>query len=171
MTGIGGGTLRDLLIGAGPVFWIGDPRDVLVCILVAAATFSLGPRRIGIFDGGKRGRALLWADALGLALFAVMGPARRWRPACRPCRPSPSEPSRRPSVGSFAISSPGTTPLVLRQEIYVTAAALGAAVMVGLIKLGFHPFNCATAGFAAAFTLRALALLRGWSLPAFPRRD
>ena len=171
VTGIGGGTLRDLLIGAGPVFWIGDPPDVLVCILVAAATFSLGPRRIGIFDGGKRGRALLWADALGLALFAVIGTGKALAAGV-------------PALSAVALGTitatfggiirdllAGTTPLVLRQEIYVTAAALGAAVMVGLIKLGFEPFNCASAGFAAAFTLRALALLRGWSLPAFPRRD
>src|SRR3712207_127210 len=65
----------------------------------------------------------------------------------------------------------GTTPLVLRQEIYVTAAALGAAVMVGLQALGLDAFLSAAAGFVAALTLRALALLRGWSLPAFPKRD
>jgi uncharacterized membrane protein YeiH len=60
---------------------------------------------------------------------------------------------------------------VLRQEIYVTAAALGAAVMVALQALGLDPFLSAAVGFASAFTLRALALLRGWSLPAFPKRD
>jgi uncharacterized membrane protein YeiH len=60
---------------------------------------------------------------------------------------------------------------VLRQEIYVTAAALGATVMVSLLATGLNAFLCAAAGFTAAFTLRALAILRGWSLPAFPARD
>jgi uncharacterized membrane protein YeiH len=60
---------------------------------------------------------------------------------------------------------------VLRQEIYVTAAALGASVKVALQAAGLDPFVSAAAGFAAAFTLRALAILRGWSLPAFPARD
>ncbi len=171
VTGVGGGTLRDLLIGTRPVFWVGDPTDVLVCLLVAAATFCLGPRRIGIFDGGLRGRALLWADALGLALFAVVGTERALA-------------AEVPALSAIALGTvtatfggiirdmlAGTTPLVLRQEIYVTAAALGAGVMVGLKSLGVDPVMSAAAGFAAAFILRALALLRGWSLPAFPPRD
>ncbi|WP_262297359.1 hypothetical protein [Microvirga sesbaniae] len=56
------------------------------------------------------------------------------------------------------------------EEIYVTAATLGASVMVALQAAGMEPFLSGAAGFAAAFTLRALPLLRGWSLPAFPRR-
>jgi uncharacterized membrane protein YeiH len=171
VTGVGGGTLRDLLIGADPVFWVGDPTDVLVCLVVAAATFCLGPRRIGVFDGGLRGRALLWADALGLALFAVVGTGKALAAGV-------------PALSAVALGTvtatfggiirdmlAGTTPLVLRQEIYVTAAALGAAVMVGLIGFEIDPVIGASAGFAASFILRALALLRGWSLPAFPRRD
>jgi uncharacterized membrane protein YeiH len=137
---------------------------------VAAAIFCLGPRRIGVFDG-KRGRALLWADALGLALFAVVGTGKALAAGV-------------PALSAVALGTitatfggiirdllAGMTPLVLRQEIYVTAAALGAGVMVGLQTLGIEPVACAVGGFAAAFILRALALLRGWSLPAFPRRD
>lgn len=171
VTGVGGGTLRDLLLGTRPVFWVGDPSDVIVCLVVAGVIFCLGPRRVGIFDGGKRGRALLWADALGLALFAVVGTGKALAAGV-------------PAISAIALGTvtatfggiirdmlAGTTPLVLRQEIYVTAAALGAGVMVGLQALGLDPVACGVAGFAAAFALRALALLRGWSLPAFPRRD
>jgi uncharacterized membrane protein YeiH len=43
--------------------------------------------------------------------------------------------------------------------------------MVALQALGLDPFFSAALGFAAAFSLRALAILRGWSLPAFPARD
>lgn len=170
-TGVGGGTLRDLLLGNRPVFWVGDPTDVVVCLVVAGLTFCLGPRRIGIFDGGKRGLALLWADALGLALFAVVGTAKALVVGA-------------PALSAIVLGTvtatfggiirdilAGTTPLVLRQEIYVTAAALGAGVMVGLKATGLDPLTCAISGFAAAFVLRALAILRGWSLPAFPRRD
>jgi uncharacterized membrane protein YeiH len=171
LTGVGGGTIRDLLIGIRPVFWVGDPVDVLVCLIVAELVFILGPRRVTWIEGGRQGRLLLWADALGLALFAVSGTAKALGAGV-------------PALSAVALGTvtatfggiirdifAGTTPLVLRKEIYVTAAALGASVMVGLQATGLDPFVCAAAGFAAAFTLRALAILRGWSLPAFPARD
>ena len=171
LTGVGGGTLRDLLIGTRPVFWVGDPTDVLVCLIVAELVFALGPRRVAALEGGRRGRVLLWADALGLALFAITGTVKALAAGV-------------PALSAVALGTvtaafggiirdivAGTTPLVLRQEIYVTAAALGAAVLVGLRGLGLDPVWSAALGFMAAFTLRALALLRGWSLPAFPIRD
>jgi uncharacterized membrane protein YeiH len=171
VTGVGGGTLRDLLIGTQPVFWVGDPSDVLVCLFVAEIVFALGPNRVATLEGGRRGRTLLWADALGLALFSIVGTGKALTAGV-------------PALSAVALGTitatfggiirdifAGTTPLVLRQEIYVTAAALGAAVMVGLQKAGLDPFLCATAGFVAGFGLRALAILRGWSLPAFPPRD
>jgi uncharacterized membrane protein YeiH len=171
LTGVGGGTLRDLLIGTRPVFWVGDPTDVLVCLIVAELVFALGPRRVAALEGGRRGRVLLWADALGLALFAITGTVKALAAGV-------------PALSAVALGTvtaafggiirdivAGTTPLVLRQEIYVTAAALGAAVLVGLRGLGLDPVWSAALGFAAAFALRALALLRGWSLPAFPGRD
>jgi len=171
LTGVGGGTVRDLLIGARPVFWVGDPSDVLVCLIVAELVFALGPRRVAWIEGGRQGRVLIWADALGLALFAVSGTGKALAAGV-------------PALSAVALGTitatfggiirdifAGTLPLVLRQEIYVTAAALGAAVMVALQAVGLDPFVCAAAGFVAAFGLRALAILRGWSLPAFPARD
>jgi uncharacterized membrane protein YeiH len=171
VTGVGGGTLRDLLIGTRPVSWVGDPTDVLVCLLVAEIVFMLGPRRVAVMEGGRRGRTLLWADALGLALFAVVGTGKALAAGV-------------PALSAVALGTitatfggiirdifAGTTPLVLRQEIYVTAAALGAGVMVALQGLNVGPFPAAAAGFLAAFGLRALAILRGWSLPAFPPRE
>jgi uncharacterized membrane protein YeiH len=170
LTGVGGGTLRDLLIGTRPVFWVGDPSDVLVCLVVAELVFALGPKRVAALEGGRRGRVLLWADALGLALFSITGTAKALAAGV-------------PALSAVALGTitatfggiirdifAGTTPLVLRQEIYVTAAALGAAVMVALRGLGLDPTWSAAAGFAAALTLRAFAILRGWSLPTFPSR-
>lgn len=171
LTGVGGGTVRDLLIGIRPVFWVGNPTDVLVCIIVAEIVFLLGPKRVVALEGGRRGRLLLWADALGLALFAITGTSKALSAGV-------------PALSAIALGTvtatfggiirdifAGITPLVLRQEIYVTAAALGAGVTVALQGLGVDPSWSGAAGFTAAFTLRALALLRGWSLPAFPARD
>ncbi|PVE25943.1 trimeric intracellular cation channel family protein [Microvirga sp. KLBC 81] len=171
LTGVGGGTVRDLLIGTRPVFWVGDPTDVLVCLIVAEIVFALGPKNVAALEGGRRGRVLLWADALGLALFAITGAAKAMAAGV-------------PALSAIALGTitatfggiirdifAGITPLVLRQEIYVTAAALGAAVAVTLQAIGLPPSLSAAAGFAAAFGLRALAILRGWSLPTFPSRE
>src|SRR6478609_9175862 len=68
VTGVGGGTFRDLLIGA-PVFWIHDPWVAPVC-LGAAITVWFTP------EGLWRGELLEWADALGLAAYAVFGTAK-----------------------------------------------------------------------------------------------
>ncbi len=163
--------MRDLLLGASPVFWVANPRDVLICLAVASLTFVLGPRIVASIDESPRGQAVVWADALGLALFAVVGTERALAAGA-------------PAVTAVVLGAvtatfggiirdllAGVTPLVLRREIYVTAAALGAAVMVALARAGVDPALALTAGFAAAFVLRALAILRGWSLPAFPVRD
>ncbi|WP_445502213.1 trimeric intracellular cation channel family protein [Microvirga sp. G4-2] len=170
LTGVGGGTVRDLLIGIRPVFWVGDPSDVLVCLIVAETVFALGPKRVAALEGGRRGRVLLWADALGLALFAITGTVKALAAGV-------------PALSAIALGTitatfggiirdifAGITPLVLRQEIYVTAAALGAAVAVTLQAIGLPLSLSMAAGFTAAFGLRALAILRGWSLPTFPSR-
>ena len=114
---------------------------------------------------------LLWADALGLALFAVIGTQK----ALAAGAPSLSA----VALGTVTAAFGGiirdilaaTTPLVLRQEIYVTAAALGATVQVIALIAGLDTIVAGAIGFLAAFVLRALAILRRWSLPAFPVRE
>src|SRR5438034_9776084 len=59
VTGIGGGTLRDLLIGA-PVFWVHANATLLICVGAAVIAWLTSHRRFA-------GRALLWFDAAGLA--------------------------------------------------------------------------------------------------------
>ena len=67
VTGIGGGTLRDLLLGQGPVFWVHEPAYLIVCVIASGAVF------VTAHIPQSRYRVLLWFDALGLALFAVTG--------------------------------------------------------------------------------------------------
>lgn len=67
ITGVGGGTIRDVLTGALPVFWIREPHVIALCIGVSCLMFFVAhiPK--------SRLRLLLWLDALGLALFSVTG--------------------------------------------------------------------------------------------------
>lgn len=65
VTAVGGGTLRDVLIGA-PVFWMRDPTPLVICLAVAAAVWLVPPTR-------WPERALDWFDAAGLSAYAVYG--------------------------------------------------------------------------------------------------
>jgi len=169
-TGVGGGTIRDLLIGVRPVSWVASPGDVLVCLAVAGLLFALGPARVARLEDGVRGRALLWADALGMSLFAVSGAQAALAAGVPPVSAAALGAVTATFGGIIRDLLAGTVPLVLRREIYVTAAALGAGVVAAGHAWGVPTPVAAACGFAAAFALRALALLRGWSLPAFPAR-
>ena len=70
VTGIGGGTLRDLLLGIRPVFWINDQTYLLVAVAAAVLTILTG--RLWI----RLEKALAVADAFGLSIFAVIGAER-----------------------------------------------------------------------------------------------
>jgi uncharacterized membrane protein YeiH len=169
VTGVGGGTLRDLMLGVAPVFWVRDPAQVLVCILIGLATFVAGRRGIRLLSSDLR-RLILWTDSLGLALFAVTGAARALEAGASSIVAI--------ALGTMTATFGGIirdllcaeTPIVLRSEIYVTAAAFGAGVQaLGLLALS--PTLAMVTGFVAAFGLRSLALVRGWSLPRFPSDD
>ncbi len=163
VTGIGGGTLRDLLIGA-PVFWVLNPGYLGVCIAAAGAVWAVGDRL-------QRLRTLLWLDALGLAAYCVIGASKAadWG----------APPLVAVVMGVLSASFGGVVRDVLagepsalhRKEIYITAAVAGAAAFVLLRLLGLSEPVAGGAGMAAAFALRAGALVRGWSLPGFGPGD
>lgn len=168
VTGIGGGTLRDLLIGRLPVFWVGQPLSLAVTTAVAVLVFFVAHRI------ESRYRLLLWLDALGLALFAGLG--------ARIALLHDTQAAVAVLLGTMTATFGGILrdvlcaelPLILRREIYVTAAALAATVYVVLDRLAVAPDLALLAGVIAGFALRALALAKGLSLPAYrarPGRD
>ena len=63
----------------------------------------------------------------------------------------------------------GEPSILLRPELYVTAAALSAALFVILAVWGVALLPAAGLAALAGFTLRALAIVRGWSIPAYSR--
>jgi uncharacterized membrane protein YeiH len=166
VTGIGGGSVRDMLLGQ-PVFWVGDPSDVLICVGVATATFLIGSR-IPAGAGMMRPRSLLlWADALGLAIFAVTGAAKAMASGAHPFTAVVLGTLTASFGGIIRDILAGEVPLVLHREIYVTAAFTGGGVFVACLMVGLPAPAAGLVGFLAGFTLRALAISRDWSLPAF----
>lgn len=160
ITGVGGGTLRDLLIGA-PVFWVNRPGYIIVSLATAVIVWLMGKR-------GWRFRALLWLDALGLAGFAVVGTAKALNlgvPAVSAVIMGVLTTTFGGIVRDVLAGEPN---LLLRREIYVTAALLGAIVFAALQGLGLAFWPSALVAFAGAFALRAAAIRFDLALPGFP---
>lgn len=159
VTGVGGGTLRDLLIGA-PVFWVHNPVPVAICLGIAGAIW-LSPR------WWWHKRALDWFDAVGLAAYSVYGAGKAIGVGVPPL------PAAMMGVVSACMGGiirdvvAGVPSIILRPEIYVTAAALSAGTFVGLTLAGLPQPWPALTGAAAGFCLRGLAIARGLALPAY----
>jgi uncharacterized membrane protein YeiH len=171
VTGIGGGSVRDMLL-AQPVSWVHDPTAVLVCVGVSVLTFILGTRLPELTGGTSRRALLLWADALGLAIFAVTGTAKALSVGAHPFTAIVLGTLTASFGGIIRDILAGEIPLVLHKEIYVTAAFAGAAVFALCLMVGLPLPAAGVVGFVAGFTLRGLAIARDWSLPAYkPRRD
>jgi uncharacterized membrane protein YeiH len=161
VTGVGGGTVRDLLIGA-PVFWVHDGRVPAVC-LATALLIWITPA------GFWRVRAIDWFDAVGLAVYAVFGAVKALGLGV-PALPAVMMGIVTACVGGIIRDVlAGVPSIILRPEIYVTAAALAASLSVGLITMGVSLLSAALIGASAGLGLRALAITRGLSIPAYRR--
>jgi uncharacterized membrane protein YeiH len=161
VTGIGGGTLRDLLLGIHPILWIKQPEYLVVCIVFALIVF------VTAHLVQSRMRLILWADAAGLALFSTVGAERAM---------SVGAPALVAVVmGTITACAGGIIRDVLSQErsiifsyeIYTTAAMAAAAAFVGLSSIGIAWEIAVTASTALGLTLRGGALIWGWSLPRY----
>jgi uncharacterized membrane protein YeiH len=162
VTGVGGGTLRDLLIGA-PVFWVARPTYLVVCFAAAVMVWIFG-------WGQGRERVLTWLDAVGMAAYAVVGALKAISMGA-PALSSVVMGVLTASFGGIVRDVLAEEPSVLlRRELYVTAALAGASAFVLLQVLGAPLTPAGVAGFALAFAVRAGAILFGWTLPGFPGR-
>jgi uncharacterized membrane protein YeiH len=163
ITGLGGGTLRDVLIGA-PVFWVHAGVYLWVCLGAAVAVWVLGERP-------WRHAALNWFDAAGLAAFAVIGAAKALSYGAAPGVAVAMGVITATFGGILRDVFAAEPSVLLRREVYLTAALLAASVHVVLRQSGLDAPVAAAAGFAGGFGLRAGAILWRWTLPGFEARD
>lgn len=162
ITGVGGGSVRDLLIGA-PVFWVRDPWVAPVCLSMALLAWFT-PRR------WWEGRLLDWADAAGLAAYAVLGTAKALAFAVAPV-PAVLMGVITGCMGGIIRDVLADRPSILmRPELYVTVAALSASLCALGAVLGFPREVVWPVAAFAGFALRGGAIRFGWGLPAY-RRD
>ena len=164
VTGIGGGTFRDIVLGATPVFWVEKPQYLLVCVGVAVIVYFTAH----LVE--SRYRLLLWLDAIGLSAFSVMGAAMGLAVSGSAIVALVTGMMTATLGGILRDLLAGEPSVLLRPEIYVTAALAGAGVFVLCGVLGLPPAASSVAGLAASFALRAAALVFGLALPAYRSR-
>jgi uncharacterized membrane protein YeiH len=161
VTAIGGGTLRDVLLGRTPVFWILDPTYIWVA--AGAAVFTFLTAKYGLLSR----RGLIVGDAIGLALFTVIGAQITLDQAASPIVAIIMGTMTGIAGGITRDLLAGEIPLVLRQEIYATASLGGALVYVLWAQI-LSPGTVTVLASMILTTILRLASLRwGGSLPLF----
>lgn len=161
VTGVGGGTIRDLLIGAS-VFWLRDPWIAPV-VLATALIAWFTPRR------WWEGQLLEWADAAGLAAFAVLGTAKALAFDVAPIPAMILGILSGCAGGIIRDVVAGVPSIMMRPDLYVTAAALSALLTVGCMALGLADGYTWSIAALAGFTLRGAAIIWKINLPAYSR--
>lgn len=163
VTGIGGGTFRDLILDV-PVFWIANHDYVLVCAAMAVLVFFTAHRV------ESRYKLLLWLDAVGLAAFAVMGASRGLAVTGSPVIAIIMGVLTATFGGILRDILAGEPSVLLRPEVYVTAALAGAGVYTLGDLAALPPIVCQLGGFIAALAVRGGAIRFGWRIPPYKSR-
>lgn len=159
VTGVGGGSVRDLLIGA-PVFWIRDPWVAPVCLGTALLAWFT-PHR------WWEGRLFEWADAAGLAGYSVLGAVKAMGFGVAPVAAVLMGVITGCVGGVIRDVLAGQPSILMRPELYVTAAALSAALAVTGTWLGLAAPLVWTIAGLAGFALRGAAIHWSLAIPAY----
>lgn len=159
LTGIGGGIMRDLLIGDIPPASLTDWRYILIAIVGAMVPLLFSP---------SSQRALTWLlvlDAFGLALFAVASSSKAFHYGVTPIAA--------PLIGVLAATGGGALrdvlsneiPIILRREIYALAALAGGVLITVALYLEWPPIPLGITAFVVVVALRLISLRYKWRSP------
>ena len=161
VTGVGGGSVRDLLIGA-PVFWVRDPWVAPVCLATALVAWFT-PHR------WWEGRLLEWADAAGLAAYSVLGTVKALGYGVPPVAAALMGVITGCVGGIVRDVLAGQPSILLRPELYITAAALAAGLAAIGTMMGLPDAAVWSIAALAGFALRGAAIHWSLAIPAYGR--
>jgi uncharacterized membrane protein YeiH len=157
VTAVGGGTLRDLVLGV-PVFWLADQLALALGVAGALAAFLLYRRLEGL-------KPLRWADAIGLSVFAVAGAAKAAGLGHGVVISLIMGVMTASAGGLLRDVIANHDPLLLQEDVYATAALAGASAYAAMHFTGAPETAAFAVGLAAAFLIRAAAIRFGLHLP------
>jgi len=161
VTSLGGGTARDLLLGIRPIFWIRDISYLSVGMAGGILTFIVAHSIVIPY------RWLLYADAVGLAVFTVVG-AQKTLLSGNPAAVAAVMGVVTAVVGGMVRDTlSGEAPMILRQEIYATASIAGVLVFLAAFKLSGSFSLAASLSMPLVFCIRIYSVHMKLSLPVF----
>lgn len=160
ITALGGGIIRDLLIGYAPPSSIRDWRYPATALIAGAFIFFLRTSNPELNSW-----VLTSLDAAGLAFFAVAGAAKALDCGIHPLLAIMMGGVTGVGGGTVRDLLLNRVPTVLSADIYASAALLGAIVTITLLRLKAPPWAASTLGIASCFALRMLAVYNHWNLP------
>lgn len=158
VTAVGGGTLRDVFIGA-PVFWMQDASPVILCIVISLLAWLVPVH-------WWHERALEWFDAAGIAAYAVYGSSKALQYGVTPISAVTAGVITACVGGVIRDITVGLPSILMRNELYVTAAILAGSLYVGLHVSGVPAPWPAAIGAGAGFALRGAAIRWNLKLPS-----
>jgi uncharacterized membrane protein YeiH len=160
-TSVGGGTLRDVLIGAQPVFWMKNTG--IIFIIMGSYFFAVFFRKKLKYLN----KSLFLFDTIGLGLYTIMGTEIGLSAGFHPVVVI--------SIATMSASFGGVirdilcneVPVIFRKEIYATACVIGAMVYLLLHNLDFNETIVYVATSSVVITIRIIAVVFHLSLPTF----
>lgn len=161
-TAIGGGTLRDVLIGSTPVFWITDSHYLLTIVLTCVVGMWMAKSRY------KMPWYLLPVlDAIGLAVFVVIGAQKALNYGTSSTIAMIMGCMTGVAGGMIRDTLAGVVPMVLRKELYATPCILSGTIYVGLLHLGSGHATAMLVSMISLLCIRIPAIFMHLSLPSF----
>ncbi len=165
-TAVGGGVIRDLVLGSTPPATFQDPIYAAVSILTSLVMFLPGVRHLLFRDQKLYDLGLLWMDSLGLGIFTVVGIQTAFHHTESPTLFLLVFVGVITGVGGGILRDvlAGDTPYIFVKHVYASASLLGALLCAVL----WHPFGEATAmlgGAALVILIRVLSAHFRWNLP------
>ena len=159
-TGIGGGLVRDLLLGQTPPLALVNESYIIICTLGALSVFIAAPKI------AKRWDYVLAADAVGLAVFCAIGAAQADRLGAVPMTIVIMSILTACGGGVIRDLLVNEIPSIFTQDLYASAALLGGLIYVLLGNFGINSEIQIAATVSSALLLRTLALKYGLGLPS-----
>jgi possible membrane protein len=160
VTGVGGGTLRDMMIGSTPVFWMKNPFYILMIVL--GVVLPIVFKKMSEWK-----KSILFFDAIGLGVFTVIGVEKGIDFGLHPVIAVALGAVTGCFGGLIRDILRNQIPAVLHKEIYATASLTGGIMFFVLNYLGFHSDLVAVLTAFIVFIIRVLALKYRWELPKF----
>lgn len=164
LTGLGGGTIRDMILDTYPLTWVRDPIYLIIVVVAALGTVSLS------FLMHYFRRVFLLADAVGLATFSVIGMQIALELGHGFVIASVAAVVNGVSGGVLRDLMSDRVPLVFSKELYASVSILATGTYMALLAAGVSENWTIIITLLAAFGLRVIAMYFGLSLPVFEYR-